>query len=291
MREVQRATALSLRCSSELRRAFPLFCFHPSGGDAVCYLRLARSLGPEQPVYGLQASGLAEGEGLAGSIEEMAASYVHEMRRVQPHGPYHVLGWSFGGAIAYECAVRLHAMNEEIGLLAFMDAPTPQFEPEGRDVTRDECIRAMGDDLVNIIDEFQLKHDGSVSGIRITTIEELVKAAKRLAILPAEFSVADAERKIDVYRNCFRLLRNWIPKPYSGHILHFRAMRRRWEVVLPFDWQQWCCRHRSTLSRFPARTCGSASSPTSESLLTGYDRFSGLDHHAGQATEYDEAVP
>ncbi len=217
----------------------PLFCFHPSGGDAVCYLRLARALGTDQPVYGLQASGLSGGEPLAGSIEEMAAAYLREIRRVQPRGPYHLLGWSFGGALAYETACRIRAMGEEVGLLAFMDAPTPQYEPEGRDVTRQDCIKAMAGDLTNIIDEFQLKHDGSAAGVEIETIEELVKAAQRLAILPPEFSTDDAERKIDVYRNCFRLLRFWIPKPYAGDLLHFRAMNRRWEVILPFDWQNW----------------------------------------------------
>ena len=268
----------------------PLFCFHPSGGDAVCYLRLARSLGPEQPVYGLQASGLAQGEALAASIEEMAAHYIQEMRRIQATGPYRLLGWSLGGAIAYECAVRLRAMKEEIEVLAFMDAPTPQFEPEGRDVTRDECIKAMGDDLVNIIDEFQLKHDGSATGIRITTVEELVKAAKRLAIFPAEFSVPDAERKIDVYRNCFRLLRNWIPKPFSGGILHFRATRRRWEVVLPFDWQQWCA-GPIDIVEIPCTHLRIGFEPYVGIIADRLRPVLGLGRHVVAATEHAEAVP
>ena len=57
----------------------PLFCFHPSGGDAVCYMRLARTLGPEYTIYGVQASGLGENEPLAQSVEEMAADYLKEI--------------------------------------------------------------------------------------------------------------------------------------------------------------------------------------------------------------------
>jgi thioesterase domain-containing protein len=150
------------------------------------------------------------------------------------------MGWSFGGALVYETACRIQAMGETLGLVAFMDAPIPQFEPEGADVTRQDCIRAMARDLANIIDDFQLKHDGSARGLEIETVEELVKASQRLAILPPEFSPADAELKIDVYRNCFRLMRNWMPKPYDGDILHFRAMRKFRELVLPFGWDRWC---------------------------------------------------
>ncbi|HZF08985.1 MAG TPA: amino acid adenylation domain-containing protein, partial [Thermoanaerobaculia bacterium] len=39
----------------------PLFLVHPVGGDVLCYLELTRELGRDQPVYGLQAAGLLEG--------------------------------------------------------------------------------------------------------------------------------------------------------------------------------------------------------------------------------------
>src|SRR5208282_3855229 len=52
-----------------------LFCVHDVGGNVLCFQALARSLGPDQPVYGLQARGLDGKEAPAARIEDMAASY------------------------------------------------------------------------------------------------------------------------------------------------------------------------------------------------------------------------
>ena len=81
-----------------------------------------RLLGPDQPVYGLQARGLDGGEPLQTRIEEMAASYLDEVRRVQPAGPDDSLGDCVGGLIAYEMARQLQSVGEEVGLLAMIEA-------------------------------------------------------------------------------------------------------------------------------------------------------------------------
>ncbi|GAA3130252.1 non-ribosomal peptide synthetase [Streptosporangium carneum] len=100
----------------------PLYCVHASGGLSWNYAPLLRSLPPNQPVYGVQARGLARTEPLAAGVEEMAADYVEQIRAVQPSGPYHLLGWSLGGRIAQEMARVLEEQGEEVGLLALLDA-------------------------------------------------------------------------------------------------------------------------------------------------------------------------
>ncbi|MBL1099267.1 hypothetical protein JK363_21895 [Streptomyces sp. 205] len=52
----------------------------------------------------------------------MAEDYVARIREIQPHGPYHLLGWSFGGAVAHEMAVLLRAAGERVALLALLDS-------------------------------------------------------------------------------------------------------------------------------------------------------------------------
>ena len=99
----------------------PLFCVHPAGGLSWCYLGLTRIL-PDQPLYGLQARGLESAEPLPASLEEMARDYLDQIRRIQPTGPYHILGWSVGGAIAHTMAAMLQADGEEVALLAMLDA-------------------------------------------------------------------------------------------------------------------------------------------------------------------------
>ena len=91
----------------------------------IGFADLARELGSEQPFYGLQSVGLDGGEAPLDSIEEMAALYVGEIRSMQPHGPYVILGACFGATVAYEMARQLLAAGEEVGFLGLLD-PTPR---------------------------------------------------------------------------------------------------------------------------------------------------------------------
>jgi thioesterase domain-containing protein len=51
----------------------------------------------------------------------MAARYIQEIRRVQPEGPYHLGGFSFGGPVAYEMARQLTQQGQAVGLVALLD--------------------------------------------------------------------------------------------------------------------------------------------------------------------------
>ncbi|MGW7043589.1 amino acid adenylation domain-containing protein [Streptomyces avermitilis] len=100
----------------------PLFCVHPGMGLSWGYAALLAHLPQDQPVYGVQARGLARPEPLPASIEEMAADYAEQIRTVQPAGPYRLLGWSIGGVIAQAVATRLQELGEDVEFLALLDA-------------------------------------------------------------------------------------------------------------------------------------------------------------------------
>jgi thioesterase domain-containing protein len=99
----------------------PLFCFPPSSGLSSCYRGLAAALPADRPVYGLQARGYVAGEELPDSVERMAADYLAELRGVQPEGPYHLAGWSFGALVAHAVATRLQQEGAEVALLVSID--------------------------------------------------------------------------------------------------------------------------------------------------------------------------
>ncbi|MFF4214961.1 amino acid adenylation domain-containing protein [Streptomyces nondiastaticus] len=103
----------------------PLFCVHPAAGVSWVYSGLLRHLAPDQPVYGLQAHGLTEPDTAPASMAEMVRAYLAQIRSVRPHGPYALLGWSFGGLVAHELAVRLQEEGEEVGSLVLMDSYPP----------------------------------------------------------------------------------------------------------------------------------------------------------------------
>lgn len=58
-------------------------------------------------------------------LDEIVASYIESLRRYQPHGPYHLAGWSAGGVLAYAVAQDLMSTGEEIATLTLIDSPPP----------------------------------------------------------------------------------------------------------------------------------------------------------------------
>ena len=120
----------------------PLYCIHPHGGHVLCYRELADALGPDQPVYGLEARGLDGREAPYESIEAMAAHYVREIRAAHPHGPYALAGYCLGGTVAFEMARQLVAQGETVSLLAMFQADRRPAVSRGRRIARHRRRRA-----------------------------------------------------------------------------------------------------------------------------------------------------
>jgi amino acid adenylation domain-containing protein len=100
----------------------PLFLVGWAGGEVLPYRELVENLDPGLPVFGLRAPGVDRRTPPLANVEELAAYYVEEIRRVQPHGPYRLGGFCFSGLVAYEMARLLRADGEDLGLLALIDA-------------------------------------------------------------------------------------------------------------------------------------------------------------------------
>lgn len=110
---------LPLRVSGD---APPLFCAHPVVGLSWCYIGMFQHFSADIPVYGLQSRGVRRPEPLPADMHEMARDFADQIRMTQPAGPYHLLGWSLGGNLAYAIAEELERRGHEIGLLAVLDA-------------------------------------------------------------------------------------------------------------------------------------------------------------------------
>ncbi|KAF0812621.1 Linear gramicidin synthase subunit B [Andreprevotia sp. IGB-42] len=107
----------------------PLFCIHPASGFAWQYSGLSRYLPPQLPLIGLQSP---RPDGAIAASADMAAvceQHLAALRRIQPHGPYHLVGYSLGGTVAQGLAARLSAQGEEVAFLGLFDT----YPPEGQD--------------------------------------------------------------------------------------------------------------------------------------------------------------
>ncbi|MGW8063908.1 amino acid adenylation domain-containing protein, partial [Streptomyces ziwulingensis] len=101
----------------------PLFCAHTVLGLGWEYGWLTDAAPGNQPLYALRPRGMDDGTAeLPDSLSRMAADYVEQIRTVQPTGPYHLLGWSFGGNVVQEMAAQLQDAGEEVAALILLDS-------------------------------------------------------------------------------------------------------------------------------------------------------------------------
>ncbi|MFI6516695.1 amino acid adenylation domain-containing protein [Spirillospora sp. NPDC050679] len=192
----------------------PLFFVHPAGGLAWPYFQFQRHLGPDQPIYGLQARAFTQDE-LPGSVEEMAEDYLALIRTVQPHGPYHLAGWSLGGLVAYQMATRLQADGEQVALLTMIDSYNSlDLDSEKRQVLP-ELLQGIG------VDATMLDAGGNPNMEQIMAV--LAERGDALATL-------DENDLVNVYRNYengVRQAEEYRPGPFRGDVVFFTALQGR----------------------------------------------------------------
>lgn len=103
----------------------PVFCVGGKGGNVMNLRHLARLLGHDQPVFGLQARGVDGTQAPHETLAAMVDEYVADVLRLFPQGPYLLAGFSGGGAMILEIAHRLRARELVVGPLLFLDAWNP----------------------------------------------------------------------------------------------------------------------------------------------------------------------
>ena len=108
-----------------------LFLVHDGTGEVEGYLELCQCLTHDPELWGLRANRPGDLAPREQTIEAMARDYIEQIRRVQPHGPYHLAGWSLGGVIAFEITRQLEQEQENIGFLGLIDSPPPLHPAPG----------------------------------------------------------------------------------------------------------------------------------------------------------------
>lgn len=101
----------------------PFYLIHGLQGLMPLGGYLAPFLGPDQPLYGINANGIDGRESTACDSQAMALAYVGEILDAQPHGPLLVGGMCAGGLVAMEVVRELQARGREVGPLILLDPP------------------------------------------------------------------------------------------------------------------------------------------------------------------------
>ncbi len=123
--EQQETTARGVICLNPNGTQPPLFCIPGRGGTAFSYRGLAALLDDDRPVFALQYPGIDEGEEPYDRVEALAGEFIRRIRRVHPDGPVLLIGYSFGGLVAYEMAQQLNADAVKVPYLGLLDTLAP----------------------------------------------------------------------------------------------------------------------------------------------------------------------
>jgi thioesterase domain-containing protein len=204
----------------------PLFCIHGFGGHIAAFVPLARQLAPARPVYGLQAQGLDVGQRLHTRVEDMAVQYAHEIRAVQPHGPYLLSGWSLGGLIASDVAHRLVQAGERVQLLAMLDTYLSVTDDSYEDPDDASVIRRIAPQL-NV----------SRKDLRTMPVDNPWEfLAEKAGFLPG-YGAATIRRLVEVCKGQLEAMSHYTPRPYGGATVLFRVgnshgkEKKRWKAL------------------------------------------------------------
>lgn len=127
--KIETAVSRSVLIQGQSRsRTAPLFMTTDGSGTVESYIHLS-ALPEGRRIYALESPFLDDPDTFDLSIEEMASIFVRTIRRIQPHGPYLIGGWSAGSIYAYEVAHRLTREGETILALVVIDMRAPSLIP------------------------------------------------------------------------------------------------------------------------------------------------------------------
>ena len=204
----------------------PIYCIGGKGGLPIRFNNLLKYMNREQPIYFFRSRGYEPGEIVEHKIEDIAADYLREVKKVQPSGPYLFFGESSGGLVAYEMAQQLYERGEETAFLGMLDTYSSVRTPARKTALKGVFTLAKK--------HLQTLASGGFGGLQVY-IKYYLELGKfkfhqfqvwvnerrnqlRFGDMPDVFRRVDEANMIAV--------RAYTPKPYHGAVVLFRAIRQ-----------------------------------------------------------------
>ncbi len=184
--------------------------------------RLAEKMDADQPFYGIEPEGLDGRRFQRTTIEQMAAHYLSEIRKIQSAGPYYIGGYCFGGMVAFEMAQQLRRDDDSAALVALFTAPlryhrlvpspkSPPAPPKSASQKLATLMRSPARALYR-------KSAGLVTKTRVRLAPTAYKVWFRLRL-----KIPPSMRTLYVWRTLLRAEQTYVPKPYPGTLVLFHG--------------------------------------------------------------------
>jgi len=206
-----------------------LFLMPSIGGELLFSKTLIEGLGGRFPVIGIQPALAARNLEQFRDFRQTACSLVSALCSYQPHGPYALAGYSYGGMMAYEVACLLTAAGETVDLLAIIDTGPgsrglqPQFGDGCRKLSR--IVANLPSWVRDEFRQFSARRLASSAARKLRWVYRHLASGGRA---PRELDdVFDAgqvpSQNLELMRTVFAAFRDYEPKPYAGKLTLLRA--------------------------------------------------------------------
>ncbi len=209
----------------------PLVFIHDISGDIYSYQDLLQNIEKTIPIIGFIAKGLNNSSNPTESISEMASNYLKSLLNHQPIGPYNLVGYSFGGIVAYEMAQQLNKIGKNVSSLTLIDTPLareiPHEKPSEEDLlavmieTLFEGTVFSVQDLKNIPFQERMEYiSKKIQG----SADIYSNTSSDITITPSHL-----EKMFKIYKANVSALVKYDKeiKPYDGKITFLKAEKRR----------------------------------------------------------------
>lgn len=187
----------------------PIAAVHGGQGEVLFYRGLAEQLGLDQPLYGLQPVGLNGGATPLDTVPEMASTYIEELRRVQPEGPYRLIGFCFGGTVCLEMAAQLEELGHRVDFMGIIDGGLPI--EDARYETGVERARYM------------LRSRGMAGTARAGWNRATWRAGELVKASLGRMRGEEQAKYVPVAMACRRAFNTFVPRPSSAPITLIRS--------------------------------------------------------------------
>ena len=216
----------------------PLFFIHGVGGIVPEVGLLMEKLDSRHPVYGIQSQAFDTSSPALLTLEQMAAYHLKEIRRFVPRGPYYLIGFSFGGMLAFEMAQQLRQQGEERPLIAMIDSCEMSF------LKRLAKVDPAGQRASDIADRLRRRFKEAIEKPNtFAYMKEKVESRffRTLYSVSSRFGISlSSSIHYPYHVNWFAAV-NYAPKTYDEKFFLFKAKDHFWEPRIPEDlgWRPW----------------------------------------------------
>lgn len=202
-----------------------LYLVHPAGGNVLCYFELAKELGDEYVVYGLQSTGLYNKN--VNTVSDMARFYLEEISLPENTEDVVFAGWSMGALIAFEMARQVKEKSGKCPKLMIIDQLAPVEESVGKGRIPDDNIDRM------LVFAGKVAHlVGQPLGISAASLRNMNKegqsevfltAFKSVNLVPPDISLNDFHGYLELMIHHNEITSYCRPGFYDGKTLLIRA--------------------------------------------------------------------